>query len=152
MEITLVLVSLLGCWGRPSSKVLRAFDTSRKEILISSNILVIKKKLKKNIYIPTYALHNFPYRKWMTGSFPQFVSLGLSPAEGAVKEDEAWGGVDVWQPRISPPKGFHPCSSPQNWLKKPGGVSEWSPSLGKLRISSQLSSVFAFASASLKWH
>lgn len=57
----------------------------------------------------------------MTGSFPQFVSLGLSPAEGAVlkekeeeEDDEARGGLDAWRLRISPPRGFRPCSFAQN--------------------------------------
>lgn len=69
---------------------------------------------------------NFPHGKRMTGSFSQFVSVGLSPAEGAVleekEEDEAQGGLDAWWPRLSPPRSFHPCSCPQKQQKKPGGA------------------------------
>lgn len=76
----------------------------------------------------------------MAGCFPQSVSLGLSPAEGA--GGGRWGMERSGCSRESLlQEVFIPAPLHKTSQKIQGGPSEWPPSLGKLRISSQLSSV-----------
>lgn len=91
---------------------------------------------EKKYDIPLDALHIFPcpVEKWMIGSFSQFVLWEQAEPHrrsSAEEEEEARGGLDARRSSRAPPRGFHPCSSPQNQLKKQGGLLRVTPIMGQ---------------------